>query len=233
MPDILLYLGGQSDDELRYALRSWCKNLQFDKLCVVGGPLPRWLKPDVYIPNQKRFATMRQCYDNLLKATESREVGEDLIVLMDDVFVMKPSGSWPINFNRHTLAWQFAQSQQKQLGNTTEYNKLVLNTQKYLEKLGYPDPLSFEEHAPFRCNKSKLRTTLLSYGAKNSTTLLWRSIYGNTQHLETEHKLDIKVTEKSAFWPKDALVLSTNENSFSGRVGVMLMDRFSAKCKYE
>ena len=230
MPDLVLYVRGGENEELRYALRSWCQNLKFRKLCVVGGPIPLWLRPDIYIPNPKRWPVMRQCYENLLLATKDKRVAEDIIVVMDDVFVMKPAGSWEINYNRGTLGEQYKKSVSR--SGTTGYNQLVRSTDIFLRHL-YEEPLSFEGHSPFRCKKTLLRETLEKIGEKKCSQLLWRSVYGNTREIPTEYRKDLKVPERNDFWPTDAPVISTTERSFRGRVGVMLQDRFQRRSKYE
>lgn len=232
MPDILLYLRGGENEELRYAIRSWCKYLEFNKLCVVGGPLPRWFKPDVFISNPKRYSTMRQCYDDLLLATSDRQVGKDIIVMMDDIFLLKPFGTWELNHNRGTLDEQYRRSLKNHANATTDYNRLVKSTDDFL-RATYPEPLSFEEHAPFRCDKKKLHNLLKKIGPEASYKLLWRSLYGNMMSIPSERRLDVKVAEKNDFWPTDSPILSTTERSFKGRVGVMLQDRFSKPSKYE
>jgi len=232
VPDLLLYVQGGENEELRYAVRSWCQNLKFRKLCVVGGPLPRWFKPDMFIANPKRFSTMKQCYMNLLLATESPRLNNDIIVMMDDIFILKPYGEWRINYNRGTLEQQYQRSRRNHANATTDYNRLVNQTDVFLRKT-YPEPLSFEEHAPFRCEKKKLHKLLEKIGPESSHELLWRSLYGNTYQLPSEYKLDLKIAERNELWAFDAPILSTTERSFKGRVGVMLKDRFNQPSKYE
>lgn len=232
MADLLLYVQGGENEELRYAVRSCCKNLTFRKLCVVGGPLPSWFKPDVFISNPKRFSTMRQCYFNLLLATENPRVGNDIVVMMDDIFILKPYGEWQKNYNRGTLSQQYQRSLRNHANATTDYNRLVNQTDEFLRQ-SYPEPLSFEEHAPFKCEKKKLHDLLEEIGPESSHKLLWRSLYGNKYQLPSEYKLDLKIAEMNELWAQNAPVLSTTERSFKGRVGVMLKDRFSQPSKYE
>ena len=231
MPDILVYIKSGANEELRYAIRTWQKNLEFDRLCVVGGPKPDWLVPDIYIENPAHYAKMRQCYDNLIKALSDDRLTDDIILLMDDVFIINYVGEWDINYNRGTLQ----QHWDRAVGNgvPSSYDDQVMATNDYLEGIGIIRPLSFEEHAPFLCNRHKLLDILNDIGPKKMDNLLYRSIYGNIHNIDTKFKLDYKIVKKGERPMMNELVVSTNETSFRGSIGNVIKSYFPEKSKYE
>lgn len=113
MPDIVLYFRGGENEELRYALRTWEQNLTFGKLVAVGGPCPNWFVPDIMVRNDMKLNKMEQCYDNLMKVLQIPELSDDILIMMDDIFVLKKIGQWKINYNRGTLQEHWDRSVEK------------------------------------------------------------------------------------------------------------------------
>lgn len=225
--DILLYARGGENEELRYAVRTWCENLKFDKLFAVGGPFPRWFKPDVLIENPATLPTMAQCYDNLIKGLSHPDLSANLLVMMDDVFILDYVGKWTTNLDRGTL-----DSQYKRLKNNGPYAQLIHNTDVLLcDEMD--DPLSYESHAPFLCEKSTLLETLEDIGPDRAPYILWRSVYGNRYDIPHEFRLDAKLKDQSSHIPQQTVVISTNESSWRGKAGKAIENWFPYKSKYE
>lgn len=232
MSDILLYVSqNKGNEELRYAVRTWEKNLKFDKLYAVGGPTPDWFKPDIMQLNPMKYTKMRQCYDNLIIALNDDRLSEDVILMMDDIFLLKPCGEWEINYNRGTL-----QAQLDRLGFANRkgdsYLDMVNRTKLELEKK-MSNPLSFEEHLPFRCNRKKLLKILEDYGPERMQHLLYRSIYGNIYKSPTEFKLDLKLKGMQDQVPQNAMAFSTNGLSFRGNGGSYMKYHFQQPSRFE
>ena len=232
MTDLLLYVGpDRKNEELRYALRTWEKNLEFGKLYAVGGPIPSWFQPDIFQPNPMKYTKMRQCYDNLIIALQDDRLTEDIVLMMDDIFILKPCGEWRKNFNRGTL-----QDQLNRLDFANHpkdsYLQMVDKTNKLLLKQ-FNAPLSFEEHLPFYCNRKKLLKILKDYGPQEMQHLLYRSIYGNMYPSPSDFKLDIKLKEMSSQVPKDAIAISTNGLSFRGNAGSYMRLYFPQPSRFE
>lgn len=221
-PDIVLYVRSGENEELRYAIRTWCENLEFGRLCASGGPFPRWFHPDIAHENRSQYGLMKQCYYNLLAALSDDQLTDEVLVMMDDIFIINRVGEWKINHNRGTLLDQYNRMKKK-----TGYADLLLSTH---EELG--GGLSFEEHAPFRCDRRKLLKLLQDYGPQKMPLLLWRSMYGNTYKAPTEYKKDIKLAERTSPMPHTSII-STNERSWAGTAGIVLRDWYPTPSKYE
>ena len=232
MNDLLLYVApDRKNEELRYALRTWEKNLEFRKLYVVGGPIPNWFAPDIFQPNPMKYTKMRQCYDNLTLALKDDRLTEDIVLMMDDIFILKDFGEWRKNYNRGTLQDQldrldFAHHP------SDEYLRMVDKTRQLLEK-EMESPLSFEEHLPFFCNRKKMLDILEAYGPQKMQHLLYRSIYGNRYKVDTEFRLDIKLKNMEARVPQDAFAFSTNGLSFRGNGGSYAKFYFPQPSRFE
>lgn len=229
-PDILLYIGPGENEELRYAIRTWEENLNFGKLYAVGGPKPKWFNPDIYVENPLQYSKMRQCYQNLKIALSDDRLTEDILLMMDDIFLLDDWGDWRINHNRGELEAQYEMLEQKFGGNS--YTKMLKATDKELKK-DFEHPLSFEEHAPFLCNREKLLAILDKYGAHAMDNLLYRSIYGNLYNIPTEYRRDVKLADYSDKILSTDTIVSTNETSFRGCAGTTIKEWFSDPSKYE
>lgn len=225
-PDIILYVRNGENEELRYAIRSWCKNLHFGRLCASGGPFPTWFHPDITHINPTKFAVMQQCYDNLKIALSDNTLSDDVLIMMDDVFITKNLGRWAKNGIRGTLREQY-----DRMKNKTAYADLLLQTARELESRNLPI-LSFEEHAPFLCNRHKLLKLFNQLGNDKASSLLWRSLYGNFFKIPYYQRKDIKMLERNTPMSKD-IIVSTNERSWAGVAGVVLQEWFSKPSKYE
>lgn len=226
--DIVVYIRGGENEELRYAIRSWCQNLQFNQLVVVGGPKPKWLNPDIYIENRPTLRLMYQCHKNLVTALSDNRVSNDVLILMDDVFVLKNFGEWKINFNRGLLK-DHIDTNFKNFGNNT-YLVQLRHTYNYI---GKNKVLSFEEHMPFLCDKQKMLKTLDSIPYDKIDFVLFKTLYASQNKIKSEYMADIKYFSPTSKLDKSKLIVSTNEEAFNGNIGHELRAIFTTPSKYE
>lgn len=229
--DILVYIRNGHNEELRYAIRSWCQNLTFNKLVVVSGSQPPlWLKPDVLIKNPSTLGKVRQAYSNISLALQSDKLSDELLLCMDDIFVLKNLGAWEpgFNFNRGPLKAQWGVG--SALHGENAYTVQVRNTYNAL-KYRLLEPVSFELHAPFWCEKAKLAKILQ---IKDAQKYLIRSLYGNRFHLKTDYLPDLKIATCLEELPQGSVFVSTNDTSFSaGKIGRQIRALFPQPSRYE
>lgn len=229
--DILVYIRNGHNEELRYAIRSWCQNLNFRKLVVVSGSQPPlWLKPDILIKNPSTYGKVRQAYSNIALGLENKKLATELLLCMDDTFVLKPIGTWEsgFNFNRGTLTTQWGVGTARHGENA--YTAQVHLTHDVLKRW-YKEPLSFELHAPFWCETDKLRRVMET---KNIHELLIRSLYGNRYKVKTAYQPDLKVATCSETLPPGTVFCSTTDTSFTaGKIGQQIRALFPKPSKYE
>lgn len=232
-PDILVYIRNGENEELRYALRSWCQHLRFNKLFVVSGNQPpKWLQPDVLIKNPNQLGKVKQAYANVQVGLSDPRLSRNVLIMMDDVFVLQPIGDWKPNFNynRGPLTQQWGVGTAKH--GEDAYTCQVRMTHEALKKhVGVP--LSFEEHAPFWCEKDKMLKIFDIFGDQ-LYKYLFRSLYGNIYNIQTEFKPDLKALQCSTKIPAGELFASSNDTTFRlGNVGSMVKAHFPYKCRYE
>ena len=229
--DILVYIRNGYNEELRYAIRSWCRNLEFRKLVVVSGSQPPiWLKPDVLIKNPSVVGKVRQAYSNIRLGLSDERLSDELLLCMDDTFVLKPLGKWEsgFNFNRGALRTQWGVG--SATGAVDSYHVQVRNTYNALHHL-FSEPNSFELHAPFWCEKKKMAKIL---AIKDIEKYLIRSLYGNKNHIRTDYLPDLKITSCVEGLPQGSVFASTTDTTFaSGKVGQEIRSLFPTPSRYE
>lgn len=226
-----MYSRGGENEELRYAIRSWCKNFKFDRLAVAhDGELPHWLMPDIDIPVESGFDKNFQAVKNIKAGLADDELSKDVIIMMDDIFILSPS-SWPknFNFNRGTLR---AQWESRDYTKFSAYSVQVQTTDTYLRRLKVPNPLSFEEHAPFFANRRALLDIFDEH--EEIPQVLWRSVYGNLMKVKTQYKYDLKLLDNESSYRDDEIMVSTSDDTFKySPGGEKLRKTFSVASRYE
>ena len=232
-PDILVYLRNGENEELRYAIRSWVQNLEFGRIFAVSGSKPpKWFHPDTLIINPEQLAKTRQAYNNIQLGLQDPRLSQQLLLLMDDVFVLKKIGKWPENFNynRGQLVHQWGVGTAKYGENS--YQCQLRLTYEALKR-HFPEPLSFEEHTPFWCEKDKMLKIFEIYGSQLHHYLP-RSLYGNIYGISTDYKPDLKISSCDQKIPTGEKFLSTCDTTFRlGEVGTYLKKKFPTPSKYE
>lgn len=231
-PDLLVYIRNGENEELRYALRTWEKNLKFNQIFVVSGSKPpKWLTQVEIIKNHTSLGKVRQAYDNIRLGLEDPRISKNILLMMDDVFVLEPT-EWKQNFNynRGLLTQQWGVGVAKH--GEDAYTCQVRMTHEALKR-HIKNPLSFEEHAPFLFEKDKMKKLFDIYGDKIYQYLI-RSLYGNIYKTKTEYKPDFKALLCETKIPAGEPFVSSNDTTFRlGNVGSYIKHNFPNKSRFE
>lgn len=131
-------------------------------------------------------------YEDLLSAggDEASDFGiepdDDVCIMMDDVYLAAPF--WK-NHSKGTLrdCWKLSV---KKYGKTA-YNEILRKTLEFLEQLGITNPINYDSHAPFFCNRKKVQEAFRLMG-KTNKQLAFRSVYGNLYKAKHVPARDIK-----------------------------------------
>lgn len=216
---------GDANEELRYALRSFEANLPHRRI-VIAGHKPSWLRNVLHVPTRQTSSKYRNSTANLEAACRHPDVSDDFILANDDFFVLQPTLRLPV-FHRGPVA-------DVEQYYATRFNGRYLDglrvTRDLLVQLGYPDPLSYEVHAPMPMNKDWFFETL-NVG-RHIPVLHKRTLYGNLAEIGGIRLRDPKVTGTGAF-PRDVTFLSTMDSTWRGQVGEYIQQRFPKPSKYE
>lgn len=186
---------GDTNEELKYALRTWETNLILDgglELMTVGY-CPTWLKPDVHIEGNRYSSMPHAVFDNVrLGAAEAVHRGEAEVVYMnDDFFCLDPVGKVvPVRRNC-SLAEHIAKFPP---GSSLWWPKSLDLTASWLAEQGFPHPHSYEVHRPLPASAEGMVSALSRWPERlDGTVPQWRTVYGVLNEVEAVPVKDVKV----------------------------------------
>lgn len=232
---------GDSNEELRYALRSWETNLILPgglELWTVGYK-PTWLAPDRHIEGNRYKATVLAVFDNIYLASEAAyhdAPGADPAVYMnDDFFCLDPVGAILPTMRNMTLEQQVAKAPQ---GMGLWWPRSLALTLDWLRGEGFPHPASYEGHRPLLASPGGMfealsrwrKTSGWDNGDIPDSAPQWRTIYGVLNEVHAypvaDAKLGMKVTGIGTPW------VSTSDESWR-RYALDMKRRFPKPSRWE
>lgn len=232
--DLLYILGTGStwqDNEIRYSLRSVCKNFTHGKVFVVG-ERPPWLRDIIHIPCDDPYPNkLKNGIYKIGMAIKDSRLSSRFVRMNDDFFFINPVKQIAI---RHRGALKASiKNHPTQKG----YFYLALKQALHgLERRGITNPLDYTSHLPFVLDKAKVREVFDEYGGPGYG-YLFGTIYGNHFDIGGRKQKDRKAKgwSPSSERTANALpILSTDPNV------VMLPEfqrwlhgKFPEKCRYE
>ena len=214
------------NEELRYSIRSICKNTKFSNIWVVGGK-PDWYSGN-YLRVEQNHTKNRNARNNLKKITSSKDISDDFILMNDDFFIMKPVENIPYYHGGHLInkVNVFEKNEPK-----SPYTKLLGNTYDKLIRMGIKDPLDYALHVPMKMNKRNLVKVI-------SPGFSIRTLYGNIYDVGGIEMKDVKYHDKR-IWAnqivnitEDNIFLSSSDSSFN-KMKNKLQKEFSDPSIYE
>lgn len=193
---------GDTNEELRYAIRSWETNLhlitpwnEYDSLTLmVVGDCPSWLKPDIFLPGNLFTSMPHAVFKNIKDASyEASEVHgfNDALYMNDDFFCLDPVGAVLPVRRAVTLADHIAKYPGQA---STWWPKSLRLTASWLSEVGFPHPWSYEVHRPMPASPSAMFDALSRWDlASGDTVPQWRTIYGALNEVEAFPVIDGKL----------------------------------------
>ena len=213
-------------DELRYSLRSVCKNFPYKRVWFYGG-CPEGIKPDMMVEFTQTGVNKWEKVNNTLKAIcKNGEITEDFWLFNDDFFIMKKLAKLEpmVGGSLYARCARIV----KKYGRETSYAAQLQATARELKARGY-DRLDYALHVPMLINRAKGLETLRAFKGFP----MFRSLYGNMHEIGGVISKDVKIQDGAVPTGAEALI-STNDLSFrDGAVGQFIRDAFPDKCKYE
>lgn len=223
---------GDTNEELRYALRSWQTNLILEsglQLMTVGHR-PPWLRPDHHVDGNRHKSMPLAVFDNvLLGAQAAVALGEGEVVYMnDDFFCLDPVGSiLPVKRNI-TLAQHIATFP----GNPGLWWPRSLRlTASWLSEQGFPHPDSYEVHRPLLADAQGMVDALLRWPQPLTDNVpQWRTVYGTLNKVDAypvpDGKLGMRQTGYGTPW------VSTSDQTWR-RYSSTIRPRFEKRSRWE
>ena len=224
MKDIVYFVKDtKTNEELRYSLRS-LKNFPHGKVWFYGG-CPSDLKPDKHIYIEQDQSTKWANIFKMFKmACKNKDISKDFWLFNDDFFIMKPVKEGP-NYYEGDL-YKRVVTLEDNHGGFTPYSQQLRYTLQELESMGCTT-INYAVHTPMLINREK--------GCELCNIIngpMIRCVYGNYFKIGGTNHRDCKIDSVEKLY-KDDDYLSTNDKSFSGRVGEQIKEIFKDKCKYE
>lgn len=225
---------GESNEELRYSLRSLCKNFPNHGRVFILGYCPSWVTNVVKVTRvQNESLKYKRVGANFMKLYTETDVTEKFVTMNDDFFFMKPIEEIPVYYTGTLQERLLLYERIKFKG---PYIAGMRETLEKLQELGIKEPLNYDLHVPMVREVSKcLEVRKISDGMAFPHG---RTLYGNLFKIGGEKHRDVKIISRthsglSSLYRNDWLFLSTSDNSFMGSVGRFIRREFSEKCKYE
>lgn len=218
--DVVYPVKHQKDhEELRYSLRS-LSNFAHGRV-FLSGDIPKWTKNIIEIPRPKDGINGHQnAFMNLREALDHPELSEEIVVMNDDMFFLRPITEIPIYRGREVgfATWKAAS----------------VVTMQVMKKLGTWSGFSYEQHVPFVCEKSKLINILDSTReiSDKYERAFWRTIYGNHYRIKGEMIDDVKVRVNPRL-KENQIFVSSEDTTFEKHIGAYLKELFPEKSIYE
>ena len=216
----------ETNEELKYSLRSIEKNFTFDKVWFVGG-CPIDLVPDGHIKVRQIQPTKWDKTYNLLKVIcNNKDVSDDFYLFNDDFFIMKP---WKYQTRYCGELYKFIVDVEGRNKGISGYSQRLRDQLKLLEQAGCTVK-NYGVHTPLKVNKKKALETLKAFPG----CPMFRSLYGNYNKIGGANKPDVKISSLDKMPSPDAELLSTTDKSFRvGKVGDYIRKQFPEPSRYE
>ena len=214
-------------DELKYSLRSVCKNFEYNTIWFYGG-CPDDIVPDHWVPfKQKGFNKYEKTRSMFEAIFTNEEITPNFYLFNDDFYILQPyDQDTPIcNGTIFGLMTRIEQRNQR----TSPYTRMLRDTHTVLQAKGY-DTLSYATHTPFLVNRKKGLEVINMFDTGRS----FRCCYGNYCNIRGVLAPDCKIFSYNKIPTSDMKLLSTSDDSFrEGAVGKFIKTTFSEPCKYE
>ena len=191
---------GDTNEELRYAARSWEANLHLDDgplMLWTVGYLPSWLDPDRHIEGNHYDSTPLAVFDNIrIASEEASKIGyKEAIYMNDDFFCLDPVGSiLPV---RRDCSLEQQIHKVSGGGNGTWWSNSLRLTKDWLASLGHKDPNSYEVHRPLVAKPHLMHEVLQTWvdarGMEEGVPQ-WRTSYGVLTGLKAYPVKDAKLS---------------------------------------
>lgn len=216
--------------ELRYSLRSVCKNFPYRKIWFVGS-MPKGIKPDYFQP-VKQSRSKDDKYQNVRKLIEAiinnKGISNNFVLFNDDFFVINPVKRLPVYING-SLDQLIEFVKFEGHTNCSKYTNIINKTIADLKER-HLSTANYELHIPMGLNKSALADIEKEFGRFN------RSLYGNYLYNpdKAESIRDVKIYNMIQIPKEGQQFVSTTDASFNiGEIGKYIKEKFPEPCEYE
>ena len=230
--DIVYFLKDtESNEELRYSLRSVEKNWKYRNIVFYGG-CPKGIKPDkVYMVSQDKKTKWDNVRKMMLEAFSNNDLTEDIWIFNDDFFIMRDGlVDLPPQYNGDIFA--HSENVKRRHGRRPNEWTDILDDLGFELLMDDKTTFNYEVHKPMLINRKKAIEVLKRY----PNTHGFRSLYGNYWNIGGVSRHDMKCLVLD--YPREKLesweFLSTQDDSFElGEAGRLIREKFPDKSRFE
>ena len=209
-PDVVIPVRhGDSNEELRYALRTIDAHLPHGRVWLAGFR-PGWASGEVgHVPNAQRWTKHENSLRNLLAACRHPDVSEEFVLWNDDFFLLQALPGGVPTMHRGPVREFLAGYGRAR----SQYLSGMDATARILQGLGVEDPLCYELHVPMPMTKTGVLEAYAAATAPRAPrhpALQLRTLYGNLSGVSGERVEDVKIFKSDQPWePGPVPFLST------------------------
>lgn len=227
--DIICFTKASDDnEELRYAIRSWEKNLPHRNIILVGHR-PSFLKDiDVIEVEQQPNIKLIDKYHNttrlMIAACQNEKVSDTFYLANDDFFIMKPVEEIPM-YHWGTIADVI--KTKRETG--TALDDYYMNAMEEMPQHWQ----SYALHLPMPIGKHWWLYVYDQFNTHPSFHANKRTIYGNNVSTDSPQHDDVKIYDPNQTGLDSYTYLSTAPNMMTTPVGRYIKQAFPERSRYE
>lgn len=220
--DLVIMTDGNSP-AIKYVIRSAVKNLEFNKLIIVGEKI-KGIKPDIFIKRKdKKGERIKNVARKIIAVAKNKKISKNFILLDDDTFIMKKCIIHPAH--KGMLRKNIKERKIKGMP-LNEHWQAAIKTKELLGRR----TIDYSVHTPFEMNKQNVLDLEKKYKISSGKYLI-KTLYGNIYCPEAERVEDYK-TKKYKDYDRD--ILSTiDEVEKTKEFKDFMESKFPNKSKYE
>lgn len=231
---------GDTNEELRYAMRSWEENLHlvtpwgdYDRLDLITvGYKPTWLNPDHHVEGNRYSSIALAVFDNIRLVSEY--ITDEMLdtngalYMNDDFFCLDPMGVvLPVRRNV-SLAEHIAMFPQNA---SAWWPKSLRLTASWLAEVGFPHPHSYEVHRPLPAAPSAMFEALSRWDiTSNDLVPQWRTVYGTLNAVDAFPVADAKMGSRD---PRIGTPWVSTSDEIWRRYALAMQKRFQKPSRWE
>jgi hypothetical protein len=240
--DLVYVLGTGSkwnNNEIRFSLRSVCKNLQNVGKIFIVGEMPGFLQHCVHVPCADIFDPAINADGNmthkLLTVCRLADLSDDFLFMNDDFIINQPIAA-------HEIPWMHKEdmaTRPPQYWTSQFYRFRLKRTFDELKKRGMKT-MQYDYHAPMLMNKHHFISVMEQFDYAKDIGYTFRSLYGNSLELPAISITGLKVTvfkfhalSEIASKTLNTFFVGYNDQGLNKSLKWWLIDNFRSKCSYE
>lgn len=226
MIDVVYYFQGDDSEELRYSIRSVEKNIDFNRIFLVGDK-PSWFKEtsrSIYVEskniNLQKYGLGSVPILHLKKLLNSGKMPDNFLLFNDDFFILQKVDKW-IDYYRNEKDYK------KKALNNLPYHRKTIRSLKYTK-----EQKKYNLHIPITINKKNFIELYNMWIKFDNYDIDFRTLYGNL-YINSDKSLDdVKICscqQCEEFIKNNKLntFVSTSNVSFNfDKVGFIIRDIF-------